>query len=235
MEPVIAVAIWSSLFVATHLLISSQAVRPRLIELIGAQPYRGIYSLAALGTLIPMIIVFAHHKHAGAMFWFLRDSAPARLLTWLLMFAALIILTAGVIKPSPSSMVAPADSSAGGAHGVLKLTRHPAFVAFSLFGFAHMLMNGWAGDLIFFGAFPALGILGGRHQDRRKLRELGDRGENYRRFVESTSFFPGAALISRRQRWTMADMPWAAIGIGAAVGVVLVLFHPYLFGGSPLR
>jgi uncharacterized membrane protein len=232
MEPVAAIAIWSSLFVGIHLLISSQGVRPRLIKVIGAQPYRGVYSLAAIATLTAMIIVFAHHKHAGAMFWYLRDSGPARLLTWLLMFAALIILTAGIIKPSPSSMVASAESSSSGAHGVLKLTRHPAFVAFSLFGFAHMLMNGWAGDLIFFGAFPALGILGGRHQDRRKLRDLG---ENYRRFVESTSFFPGAALISRRQRWTMSDMPWAAIGIAAAVGVVLVLFHPYLFGGSPIR
>src|ERR1700693_229493 len=135
-----------------------------------------------------------------------------------MMFAALIILTAGFINPSPSSMVASAGGGAGGVHGVLKLTRHPAFVAFSLFGFAHMLMNGWAGDVIFFGAFPTLGILGGLAQDRRKLNELG---ENYRRFVESTSFFPGAGLISRRQRWTAADTPWAAIGIGVAVGAVL--------------
>jgi len=28
---------------------------------------------------------------------------------------------------------------------VLKLTRHPSFVAISLFGFALILMNGWAG------------------------------------------------------------------------------------------
>jgi hypothetical protein len=29
-------------------------------------------------------------------------------------------------------------------------------------------------------------------------------------------------------------MPWAAIGIGSAVAAILVSFHPYLFGGSPL-
>ncbi len=231
MEPVAAIAIWSSIFVAAHLLISSHALRPRLIRSIGAEPYRGVYSLVAFATLIPLIIVFAHHKHAGPMLWYLRDFALARLLTWVMMFAALIILIAGVISPSPSSIVASADSSAGGAHGMLKLTRHPAFVAFSLFGFAHMLMNGWVGDLFFFGAFPALGILGGFHQDRRKMRDLG---EGYRRFAESTSFFPGAALVSGRQRWTASDTPWAAIGIGIAVGIVLVLVHPYLFGGSPI-
>jgi uncharacterized membrane protein len=126
-------------------LISSQALRPRLINLIGGERYRVLYSLLAIAILAAMIIVFARHKHAGPMLWYLRDSGPARLLTWLLMFAALIILTAGIIDPSPSSTVAPAGGSAKGAHGVLKLTRHPAFVAFSLFGFAHMLMNGWSG------------------------------------------------------------------------------------------
>jgi uncharacterized membrane protein len=57
MEPVIEIAMWSSLFVGIHLLISSQGVRPRLIEAIGAQPYRGVYSLAAIATLTAMIIV----------------------------------------------------------------------------------------------------------------------------------------------------------------------------------
>ena len=230
MEPVSALAMWSFLFVATHLFISSRAIRPRLIHLVGDQPYRGIYSLVAIGTLTPLIIVFAHHKHAGPMLWYLRNFAPARALTWLMMFAALIILVAGVISPAPSSMVA-AGGSTTGAHGVLKLTRHPSFVAFSLFGFAHMLMNGWAGDILFFAAFPGLGILGGLHQDRRKLHDLG---KNYRRFVEGTSFFPGAALISGRQHWIASDTPWAAIGLGLALGVMLVWFHPYFFGGSPM-
>ena len=121
------------------------------------------------------------------MLWNLRDFAAARSLTWFLMFAALVLLTAGVINPSPSSMVAPAGGSAKGAHGVLKLTRHPAFVSFSLFGFAHMLMNGWVGDVIFFGAFPALGILGALAQDHRKLHEMGE--DYYRRFVATRHSF----------------------------------------------
>jgi uncharacterized membrane protein len=231
MEPVAAIALWSSLFIVSHLLVSSRTVRPRLIGLVGDQSYRGIYSLVAIGTLTPLIIVFGRHKHAGAMLWYLRNFGAARSLTWILMFAALIVLTAGVINPGPSSMVASAESSGRGPHGVLKLTRHPSFVAFSLFGFAHMLMNGWVGDLIFFGTFPALGILGGLHQDHRKLADLG---ENYRQFVDRTSFFPGLALIRGRQRWTATDTQWAALAVGIALGIVLVLLHPYLFGGSPI-
>jgi uncharacterized membrane protein len=94
-----------------------------------------------------------------------------------------------------------------------------------------MLMNGWAGDVIFFGMFPALGIIGGMHQDQRKLRELGER---YREFVAKTSFVPFAALIGGRARWTGEDMPWAAIGTGVVLTVALVALHPTFFGGNPL-
>lgn len=231
MDPVAAIALWSTLFVVSHLLVSSQSIRPGLVNRMGELPFRGIYSLVAFGTLIPLVMTFMRHKHAGAMLWYLRDFRAVRSLTWLLMFAALIMLAASLISPSPGAIGAPAGGGTAGVHGMRKITRHPGFVAFSLFGFAHMLMNGWVGDVFFFGTFPALGILGGIHQDRRKLRELG---QNYHRFVEQTSFFPGAALASGRQRWGLADMPWAAIGIGSAIAVILVMFHPYLFGGSPL-
>ena len=74
-------------------------------------------------------------------------------------------------------------------------------------------------------------ILGGLHQQRRKMADLGD---PYRRFVERTSFFPGAALWDGRQRWTAADTPWLALGIGAVLTVLIVMLHPMLFGGRPL-
>ncbi len=231
MDPVAAIGLWATLFVGSHLIISSPPIRARIVARIGEQPFRGLYSIVAFGTLVPLVMIFMRHKHAGAMLWYLRDFRSARVLTWVLMFTALILLVASLIRPNPGAIGAPASAGAGEARGVQKISRHCGFVAFSLFGFAHMLMNGWAGDVIFFGTFPALGILGGWHQDRRKLRDLG---ESYRRFVAQTSFFPGAALLSGRQRWSFADMPWAAIGIGIALGIVIVHFHPYWFGGSPM-
>jgi uncharacterized membrane protein len=75
-----------------------------------------------------------------------------------------------------------------------------------------------------------LGIFGGIHQDRRKLRSMGER---YRRFVEQTSFFPGAALLRGPQRLNIIEAPWIAIVLGAALTVVLVSFHSRLFGGHP--
>jgi len=222
------IALWAFSFLASHLIISSAAVRARLIGAVGEQPYRGIYSLVAAATLGPLIYEFARNKHAGPILWYLRADAPIRWLAWILMLTALILFVGSFINPNPAGM-APGGSTEP--RGILKITRHPSFVAFSLFGIAHMLMNGWVGDAIFFGMFPALGILGGMHQDQRKIRDLGD---SYREFVARTSFVPFAALLSGRVQWSSSDMPWAAIGAGVVLTVALLALHPTIFGGNPL-
>ncbi len=223
------IALWAALFLGTHLVISSSRVRPRLVAAVGEQRYRGIYSLVAFATLGPLIYEFAYHKHAGPMLWFFRDSAPMRTLTWILMFLALILIVASFINPNPGGIGAPASNLEP--HGVLKITRHPGLVAFSLFGLAHLLMNGWAGDVFFFGMFPVIAIIGGKHQDRRKLREMGDR---YRNFMAKTSFMPFGALLAGRQRWSSTDTPWIPIAIGLALALAIVFLHPWMFGGNPL-
>jgi uncharacterized membrane protein len=229
MNPVGWISLWAILFLATHLVISSGYLRPRLVSALGADVYRGAYSLISLGTFIPLVLEFARHKHAGATLWNLRGDEPLRWLVWVLMLLALILIVAGFINPSPAQSSIPTEASAP--HGILKITRHPSFVGLAMFGFAHMIMNGWTGDLIFFGTFPVLGIIGGLHQDRRKLRELG---AGYRSFLQATSFVPCAALVSGRQKFSRGDAPWTAIGIGAVLTVAIAIVHPYLFGGNPL-
>ena len=228
MNPVGEIALWGMLFIVTHLVLSSAKVRSWLVAKLAEQPFRGVYSIVAAATLIPLILAFSHHKHAGPMLWYLRDSSVLRGLTVLLMFAALIFFAGSFVTPNPGGIGAPGEMRV---RGILKITRHPSFVAFILFGLAHTLMNGWLGDLCFFGTFVVLGVVGGMHQDGRKLRELG---EPYRRMVAETSFMPGAALVAGRVRLTGEDIPWAAIGIGSALAIVLIAFHPYLFGGHPL-
>jgi uncharacterized membrane protein len=223
------IALWAFSFLASHLIISSSAVRARLIGAVGEQPYRGIYSIVAAATLGPLIYEFARNKHAGPLLWDLRADASIRWIAWILMLVALILFVGSFINPNPGGMGAPAKESEP--HGLLKITRHPSFVAFSLFGIAHILMNGWAGDVIFFGMFPALGIIGGIHQDGRKIRALGD---SYREFVAKTSFMPFAALIGGRVRWTRDDMPWAAICTGVVLTAAIIALHPMIFGGNPL-
>ncbi len=228
MNPTEVIGVWATLFVLSHLVISSDVIRPALIRRIGEQPYRGIYSLVAFATFVPLVVAFARHKHAGPVLWYLRREDPIRWLAWALMLFALLLFAGSFINPNPGAIGA---GSGGKTSGILKITRHPSFVAIVLFAIAHLLMNGWAGDVLFFGSIGILAILGGMHQDRRKLHELG---APYRTLLDQTSFFPGIALICGRAHWQPSDMPWAAIGIGAAATVIIVLVHPMLFGGHPL-
>ncbi len=82
MDPVLAIASWALLFLGSHLLMSSRALRPRLIAA-WRSAYPGVYSLVALATFIPLVLAFAHNKHSGAMLWDLRDVTPVvRWLVW---------------------------------------------------------------------------------------------------------------------------------------------------------
>jgi|SRR5271166_436243 len=220
---------WGVLFVISHLGISSKRVRPRLIRAVGAQAYRGIYSLVAFATLVPLIFAFSYHKHSGPMLWYLRDNDTMRALAMLLMLFAFMFFAGSLVNPAPSGM---GGAVIGEPHRILKITRHPLFVAFILFGFAHLLMNGWLGDIGFFGTFSALGLVGGWHQDSRKLGELG---AAYAELERTSSFFPGGAIISGRQKFAADDVPWLALGLGVALTAIILWLHPTLFGGHPLR
>jgi uncharacterized membrane protein len=231
-DPVVAMAVYAALFIGAHLVISSSVVRPRLIAIVGERAYPGIYSLVVLGAFVLLVSMFAYHKHSGAMLWDLRGVTPIRWIVWIAMLLAFIIFVASFINPNPGSMSAQGRKvDPGTAVGILKISRHPGFVAFSIFGLAHMLMNGFIGDVIFFGTFPALSIIGGLHQDQRQEAKLG---APYHRLVEQTSFVPGLALIQGRQHWTSADTPWIAIAIGIVLTIVIVWLHPTIFGGYPL-
>lgn len=230
MDPVGWIGLWAALFVVTHLGITASSIRPRLVQRLGDLPYLGLYSLISLATFVPLVVEFSFHKHAGATLWYLREVPAARAFAIALMVVAMPIAVAAFFTPSPAS-IAVQGRPLSHPRGVLKLTRHPLFVAISLFAIAHMLMNGTVGDVLFFGSLLLTCLAGIGHQDRRKLAQLG---EPYARLCATTSAFPGVALIRGRQRWSAADFSWPAVGLGALLLVVLLVLHPLLFGGHPL-
>jgi uncharacterized membrane protein len=108
-------------------------IRPRLVDRVGEQAFRGVYSLVAFATFIPLILVYAQHKHSGPLVWYLRATAPIRWLAWLMMLAALIFLVAGLVNPNPTAIGAAASHRV---RGIQKVTRPPSFIAFTLFSIA---------------------------------------------------------------------------------------------------
>lgn len=218
---------WWLLFAGSHLVLSSSFVRPQLVAKVGDRPFQGIYSLVALATFLPLCMYYASYKHTGTQLWqsFLGLHLMAKDLNILLMALAFILLISGLIARPPSSMLA---SGTPEAYGVTRITRHPTFAAFFLFGIAHCLMNGTITDLVFFGGFSVFSWLGAAHQDGRKIIDV----PGYATFKDQTSFIPFAAIVDKRQPLNVGELRWVVVVIGLIVFYIVRAHHPGWFGGA---
>ncbi len=217
------IIVFSVLFPLTHILMSHGAIRSGLIKsLHGVWPFRGLYSLVSFLTLGPAAAIWWGNRQLGPELWDLHFWV-GRGIALPLMLLAIVLLALMLAAPSPASML-PGVSKV---QGVLRITRHPMNMAFAAFGLAHLLTNGFLGDVFFFGQFFVLGWLGSYHQDARMLRE---KGEPYREFMSQTSVIPFAAILRRRTRLDPSELAFPLFLIAVAAFVALVIFHGRLFG-----
>src|SRR5262245_47949811 len=142
-------ALWV-LFAGTHMALSSQRFRPRLVAALGARGFQGVYSLVALATFVPLVATYYAHKHSGPYLWTLSQLPGLRWLGYGVMGAAFALVVAGLVQPSPAGMV-PVKPEV---RGVARITRHPVLMGFGLWGLAHLLLTSvYVPELSFFGAF----------------------------------------------------------------------------------
>ena len=146
---------WWLVFGGIHVVLSSRRVRPTLVAGMGEWPFWGAYSIAALATFVPLVAYFFRHKHEGLHFWSARMITHD--LTVVLMAFAAALLATGLAARPPSAVMGQASPQV---RGILRVTRHPTFAAFFVFGLAHCLVNGFLVDLIFFGGFAVFAWLG---------------------------------------------------------------------------
>ena len=201
------VLLWWMLFGGSHMLMSSPGWRPKLVARLGERGFFGVYSLIAIITIVPLCMYYGEHKHTGPQLW-------VTLLPYLIARDVNVLLM-GLACGEPQ------------AYGVTRITRHPVFASFFLFGLAHCLMNGALSDLVFFGGFVVYSWLGAWRQDQRKTAEL----PGYTEFRLSTSFLPFGAIVSQRQPFPLGELRWGAIILGVVVFYLVRTFHPDIFGG----
>ncbi len=226
MDPVLGIALLWLAFTATHVGLSSVRVRARLVGAVGEPAFLAIYSVIALGIFVPLIWLYFARKHAGDLLWTLPRGPLLTSLVYLGMAAAFVLLASAFLQPSPAGM-APASMTP---RGVARITRHPLVMSFALFGLVHLLPNGWAADVAFFGGFALFALVGAAHQDSRKVALGVPAG--YADFVRRTPFFPFTGSPAESLRGLRELSPIAvAVGLGAAFAVRW--FHAAWFGGNP--
>ena len=220
MSPTIALALLWVGFAGSHMGLSSLPVRSRLVAKLGEPPFLGLYSLVAFAFFIPLVWVYFANKHAAPLLW---GRPGSTLVLWLLhlgMGAAFVLVASSLVQPNPSLL----GSKGGEARGVFRIARHPLFMGIALWAALHLVVNGAASDVVFFGGMLAFSIVGARHQDQRKL---ATNVPGYREFHAATPFLP---FTGRQTLRGLRELPPLGVAIGVGLTVTLRVFHSTLFG-----
>jgi len=208
------------LFTATHIGLAMVPVRAALINRLGENRYRGLYSLIAIltfGFLIYSYVV------AGSTEVVIYDGGTLNVvfssINQLLMILAFILLFGSQTQKNPMGMVPTHPEP----FGFTRITRHPQNMAFSIFGLAHLLTSKTIADFIFFGGFLIFGIVVSLHQDLKKTR-LSETG--FDSYIANTSTIPFIAILSGKQEFSKNEFRFGWIVISILVSVIARFLHP---------
>ena len=127
-------------FFGAHLFTGlARGARMQLIEKLGANPYKGLYSLVSLAGFI-LIIVGWRGADASVLY---TPPVILKHLTLLLMLPALALLAAAYL---PAGRIA-------------AMTKHPMLAGVKIWAFAHLLTNGEVRSVLLFGSFLAYAVI----------------------------------------------------------------------------
>ena len=141
-----------AVFLGTHLLTTRRALRADLIARLGAQRFKGLYSLASLCGFALLVYGFGAYRSAGYVDIWTPPRALAHL-AFLLNLPVFILLAAAYLP--------------GG--WIKAKTRHPMLLAIKCWALAHLLANGDLGSMLLFGSFLAWAAYA-----RVSMRERGE-------------------------------------------------------------
>ena len=209
------------LFASSHMLLSSRSIRARLVARLGDRTFLAAYSVIALVLFVPLVYFYFTHRHAGPLLWSVPVTGLVEFLLVLVNVVATVLLVAGVMTPSPASITGTPQDEPSGVH---RITRHAVFMGMGVWALAHLIANGFASDIAFFGGIVLFVLVGSWHQDRRKLAG-GDPA--FERFHAATAFIP---FTSRDSLRGVMELPPVAVIIGIAVALVARYLHPSIGG-----
>ena len=225
MTPVVVVVCLWVLFAFSHVALSSNPVRPRAVRLFGEHLFQGLYSLVAFAVFVPLVLVYAGNKHAGPPLWLIEPTGVLHgvldVITRVGNTIAVMLVVAGIFRPSPTGVT---GTPTRRPRGVQRITRHPVFMGIVLWALMHLLVNGYASDVAFFGGFVIFGLLGSWHQDSRQ-KALPD--GSYAAFCEMSPFLPFTRRGTLKGLKEIGVLP---IVVGLLAAGLLRYFHAGLFG-----
>jgi uncharacterized membrane protein len=215
-------AVAALLWMGAHIGIAGTALRQRLSARLGESGFRAAFS--ALSILLIVLLVRAYNGAGSTVLWF----APGWL-RWLLVLAmlpAFVLFVASITNRNPT-MIGGGAAARQEPRGIQRVTRHPMLWSFAVWAGVHMLANGDAASLVFFGAFLVTALAGMPSIDAKLAAR--DR-EAWAQLDAYTSIFPFAAIASGRNFLSVREIGWLPFLLGFLAWAAMLHFHRVLIG-----
>ncbi|ODU98070.1 MAG: protein NrnU [Rubrivivax sp. SCN 70-15] len=140
------------IFLGVHSVrIVAEGWRAGLRERLGANAWKGLYSLVAIAGFVLLVWGYAQARQTPVVLW------PVQI--WARHLAALLVLVAFVLL---AAAYVPRN-------GIKARLHHPMVLAVKVWAFAHLLANNTLVDLLLFGSFLVWAVLDFRAAHRRDL------------------------------------------------------------------
>ena len=173
MEEGLVTALLWLLFGGTHVVLTLRPIRQRLVGGLGEVGFVVVYSLIAILTFAALVHYVALHRFADPHASLLMTIPPVRgALIALSVLGFSLFITAVLVYPRLP--MATFRHRVVRPRGVQQITRHPFFSGIAIWAAAHAMLAPSKVTFVFFIGVVALALVGGTHQDRRLVAELGE-------------------------------------------------------------
>ncbi len=194
--------------------------RAPLVRRFGTGGFLGVYVLVAGVTLLGVAIAY-RRAAASAPLWPVGDWLWG-LVSAVMLLATMLLMGSLVGNPALPGAVSAAPATAS---GVYAITRHPMMWSIALWGLCHIAVYPAVANIIVALAMIVLALAGAALQDRKKevLQP-----EIWRAWESRTSFWPFAAMVAGRARWSGIGMH--ALAGGTVIWLAATWAHIPLSG-----
>jgi uncharacterized membrane protein len=216
------------LFVGGHFVLGFPAIRAAMVDRIGENPFKGLFSLVSAASFTWMLLAYGAAPRVDV--W--PNPDWTYLIPNLALPIATILLVCGYTGSNPTAIgqedVLRDDPRA--ARGIITVTRHPTLWALGLWAMSHLVSNGDAASVLLFGGLAVMSFGGMSAIDTKKRATMG---AGWGPFELTTSVVPFLAIAQGRTRFDWAGIGPARLAGGLALWAILWFAHPFFIGVSP--
>lgn len=213
-------------FILLHVGISGSGLRPGLTRALGANAYRGLFSLASVVLLAALIWTYGAARGSAENINLWVPPEPLRAAGAGIAALGVWLAVMGYIQPNPTAMgMEFALQRDNPAIGITRVTRHPFLWGVAVWGLGHVLMNADRASLALFVGMAGMCLLGTRSIDAKTAARDP---EAWARLAAVTSNVPFAAMAQGRTTLSLKELSWRPLAAAAVTAAAWVWHQVYI-------